>query len=214
MTIADFMYECGIIPVIAIEKAEYSLPLGQALIDGGLPIAEITFRTEAALQAIDVIASTYPEIVTGAGSVLSIEQAKAAIDHGAKFIVSPGLNTHIVDWCLEGNIPVFPGVVTPSEIMLAVERGLSILKYFPAEVMGGLKVLKAVAAPFPGLKFIPTGGITAANLAAYLEMSVIHACGGSWLVDKKLMREDHFDEIERLVKEAVSIVSSVKDGHV
>ena len=202
----------GVVPVVAIERSEDAVELGRALLAGGLPCAEITFRTAAAEEAIRRISSSLPEIIIGAGTVLSVDQANRAISAGAQFIVSPGFNQKVVDWCLQNEIPVTPGVVTPTEIDMALDRELKILKFFPAEAMGGIATLKAIAAPYGGVKFIPTGGINPKNLADYLSLPAVHACGGSWLVTSKLISAGEFAEITRLAEEALAIVRQVRGG--
>jgi len=202
--------EFGVIPVVAIEDAQDAVPLGQALIDGGLPCAEITFRTAAAAQAITALAQNLPQLLVGAGTVLNVEQANQAVEAGAKFIVSPGFDPFVVDWCIENEVPVMPGVATPTEISMALNRELNILKFFPAEVAGGIRALKAISGPFVGVKFVPTGGINPENLPAYLGLPAVHACGGSWLVKRNLISAGKFDEITRLTKEAVEIVRRMR----
>lgn len=209
-TMIEELSRNGVVPVVIIDNAENAEPLGEALLAGGLPCAEITFRTSAARDAIQSMATAFPEMNVGAGTVLSVDQAKQAVDAGAKFIVSPGIDVNVVDWCLQNNIPIFPGVLTPTEVNLALSRGLEVLKFFPAEAAGGLKLLKAIAAPFVDVKFIPTGGITADNLAAYLSLPMVIACGGSWIVEKKLLVNKEFDTITRLVVEAIAIVNQLK----
>jgi 2-dehydro-3-deoxyphosphogluconate aldolase/(4S)-4-hydroxy-2-oxoglutarate aldolase len=199
------------VPVVKIERDEDAVDLGRALLAGGLPCAEITFRTEAAEEAIRRISSSLPEIVLGAGTVLSVDQADRAVSAGAQFIVSPGFNQKVVDWCLRNQIPVTPGVATPTEIDMALDVGLNILKFFPAEAMGGLATLKAIAAPYVGVKFIPTGGINLDNLGDYLAHPSVHCCGGSWLVKASLITAGRFDEITQLAREAVSVVRQVRD---
>ena len=210
MEVLEIARMFGLLTVIELQNAQDAVPLGRALLDGGLGVAEITFRTAAAAEAIHTMASTYPEILVGAGSVIQIEQAERALTAGASFIVSAGFNPALVDWCIANNIPTLPGIATPSEIIQGVVRGLKVLKFFPAEVMGGVSGLKAVSAPFPGMKFVPTGGVSPSNLAEYLRQPNIPACGGSWLVNKKLIAEGRFDEITRLTREAVSIIKEVK----
>jgi len=197
--------QLGIIPVVSIEQVESAIPLAEALLTGGLPCAEITFRTAAAEPAIRAISKTFPEILVGAGTVLNEEQAERAVHAGAKFIVSPGFSPAVVNYCLGRNIHVFPGVCTPTDIILALEAGLHILKFFPAEAFGGLKTLKALSPPFPNVEFIPTGGISAANLQEYLRFKKVLACGGSWMVKSELITEGKFDEIKSLTEEAVAI---------
>lgn len=200
----------GVVPVVKIERAEDAVELGRALLAGGLPCAEITFRTAAAEEAIRQIASNLPEVIVGAGTVLSVEQADRAVSAGARFIVSPGFNQKVVDWCLQNEIPVTPGVLTPTEIDMALYRGLDILKFFPAEAMGGIATLKAISAPYGSVKFIPTGGINQNNLADYLALPSVHCCGGSWLVKTHLISAGKFDEITRLTREAMSVVRRVR----
>lgn len=200
----------GIFPVVELQDAADAIPLGQALLDGGLPIVEVTYRTDAASEAIKRITSTYKQMLVGAGSVVHVSQAEDAISSGAQFIVAAGFNPELVDWCIGKGVPVIPGVATPSEITMGVLRELKVLKFFPAEVMGGINGLKAISAPFPGMKFIPMGGISAANMAQYLSMPMVHACGGSWLVSKSLIAQKNFDEIRRLTQEAISIVKKVR----
>jgi 2-dehydro-3-deoxyphosphogluconate aldolase/(4S)-4-hydroxy-2-oxoglutarate aldolase len=197
--------QLALMPVVKIENAEHATQLAEALVAGGLPRAEITFRTEAAEEAIGRIASAFPEIVLGAGTVLSVDQAERAVDAGAQFIVAPGFNPKVVDWCLEHGVPVTPGVATATEIEMALDKGLDILKFFPAEALGGVRMLKAMAGPYGGVKFIPTGGINAGNLAGYLELPMVHACGGSWLAPSKLISAEAFDEITRVAREAVAV---------
>lgn len=202
--------ELGVVPVVAIDDAANAAPLGAALLAGGLPCAEITFRTAAAADAIRALADAYPDMLVGAGTVLSVEQAQQAASAGARFIVSPGFDAAVVDWCLSNGLPVTPGVVTPSEITAALNKGLQVLKFFPAEAMGGLKVLKAIGGPYKTVKFIPTGGINRDNLAEYLSHPIVHACGGSWLVKSHLIAAGDFDEITRRTAEAVEIARQAR----
>ena len=208
--ILERLGDFGVVPVVSIDRAEDAIRLGQALLDGGLACAEITFRTAAAEEAIQRIASELPNILVGAGTVLSRDQAEKAVAAGARFIVSPGFDPRVVDWCLEHSIPVTPGVATPTEINMALDKGLHILKFFPAQALGGVATLKAIAAPYRGVKFIPTGGVNAKNLADYLSLPMVHVCGGSWLVKSKLISAGEFAEITRLVQEAVAIVHQVR----
>ena len=210
--ILETLGHLGVVPVVKIERADEAVPLGKALIAGGLPCAEITFRTSAAEEAIRRIASELPEVVIGAGTVLSVEQAEKAVAAGARYIVSPGFDPKVVDWCLTHDVAVTPGVATPTEINMALDKGLKILKFFPAEALGGLKTLKALAAPYGDVKFIPTGGINSKNLADYLSLPAVHACGGSWLVTSKLISAGEFAEITRLAEEARGIVRQVREG--
>lgn len=194
-----------IIPVIAIDNALHADPLGDALVEAGLPIAEITFRTEAATEAIQIM-SKKERIVVGAGTVLNIDQAQKAMDCGASFIVSPGFNPKVVSYCLKKKVPVYPGVSNPTDIEMALDHGLEVVKFFPAEACGGLKLLNAMSAPYHMMKFIPTGGIVPSNLLAYLQHSKVPACGGSWMVTSKLIADQCFEDITRLAREAVAIV--------
>ena len=205
-TIYDRIYETGIIPVIKIEDAANAVPLAKALIDGGLPAAEITFRTSAAADAIKAITEAFPDMVVGAGTVLNAEQADAAKAAGAQFIVSPGLNPEVVKWCQAHEVPVIPGIVTPTEMEQAIGLGLTMVKFFPAEPAGGLKYIRAIAAPYTMMKFMPTGGINPQNVREYLAYDRIAACGGSWMVKNTMIENNEFDRIEELVKEAVEIV--------
>jgi 2-dehydro-3-deoxyphosphogluconate aldolase/(4S)-4-hydroxy-2-oxoglutarate aldolase len=202
----------GLIPVVAIENAQDAPKLGQALLDGGLPCAEITFRTAAAEEAIRLMTTECPDILVGAGTVLSVEQAQQAVAAGAQYLVSPGFDAEIVDWCLTNSVPITPGVVTPTEVAMALKKGLSVLKFFPAEAAGGIKLLKSIAAPYGQVKFVPTGGINAKNLANYLSLPMVHACGGSWMVTKQLIAEGKFDEIAALTREAVTIAQQIRQG--
>jgi 2-dehydro-3-deoxyphosphogluconate aldolase / (4S)-4-hydroxy-2-oxoglutarate aldolase len=196
----------GIIPVVRIEKATDAFPLGKALCEGGLPLAEITFRTAAAEEVIRTLTERMPELIVGAGTVLTTEQAGKAIRAGASFIVSPGFNPKIVSFCREQGVPVIPGVNSPTQIEAAMECGLGVMKFFPAEESGGTAFLKAIAAPYEGIRFIPTGGINAANLISYLSLKNVIACGGSWMVKTELISAGNFEEITELTREAVRIL--------
>jgi len=202
--------DLGLVPVVKIERVEDAVDLARALLAGGLPCAEITFRTEAAEEAIRQISSRLPDMLVGAGTVLSVDQAERAVSAGAQFIVFPGFNQKVVEWCLENEIPVTPGVVTPTEIEMARDRGLEILKFFPAEAMGGIATLKAIGAPYGDVKFVPTGGINRDNLADYLALPNVHCCGGSWLVKANLISAGKFDEITQLTQDAMSLVRKVR----
>jgi 2-dehydro-3-deoxyphosphogluconate aldolase/(4S)-4-hydroxy-2-oxoglutarate aldolase len=208
--ILDTLGRMGVVPVVKIERVEDAVDLGKALSAGGLPCIEITFRTEAAEEAIRRIASNLPDVILGAGTVRSVDQAQRAVSAGAKFVVSPGLNEKVVDWCLNNGVIVTPGVVTPTEIEMATDKGLNILKFFPSEAMGGIKTLKAISAPYAGVKFMPTGGITRDNLADYLAVPSVHCCGGSWLVKADLIAGGKFEEITQLAQDAVSVVRQVR----
>jgi 2-dehydro-3-deoxyphosphogluconate aldolase/(4S)-4-hydroxy-2-oxoglutarate aldolase len=193
-----------LVPVIALDRAQDAAPLADALIAGGLPVAEVTFRTAAAESAIREM-SRRAEMLVGAGTVLNVDTVKKAIDAGAKFIVSPGFSEKVVTYCLENKIPVTPGCVTPTEIQMALEHGITTVKFFPAEAVGGIKTLKAFAAPFGQVRFIPTGGITESNLADYLSFAPVIACGGSWMVTKELLAAGDFAKITAITATAVAM---------
>jgi 2-dehydro-3-deoxyphosphogluconate aldolase/(4S)-4-hydroxy-2-oxoglutarate aldolase len=199
----------GVIPVVAIENEKDAMQLAEALIDGGLPCAEITFRTAAAAGAIRIMAKR-GDILVGAGTVLKVDQVKAAIDAGARFIVAPGFNPKVVGYCVENNITVTPGIATPSDIEAALDFGLDVFKFFPAEAFGGLNTLKAMSGPFGAVKFIPTGGINTANLCEYLKFSKVLACGGTWVAKTALISEGKFGEILKNAREAVALVKTLK----
>ena len=206
----DEFRKIGIVPVVVLDDAKDAVPLAKALTEGGLPCAEVTFRTAAAADVIKNMVDAYPDILVGAGTVLTTEQVDRAVEAGAKFIVSPGLNPEVVQYCLDRDIPVTPGTQTPSEMEQAMTLGLDFVKFFPAEPAGGLKMIKAVAAPYVNLTFMPTGGINAGNVRDYLAYDRIVACGGSWMVPKKLVNEGKFDEITTLVAEAAAIVKEIR----
>lgn len=200
----------GVVPVVVLEDAKDALPLADALTEGGLPCAEVTFRTQAAEESIRQMTQRYPDMLIGAGTVLTIDQVNRAVDAGAKFIVSPGFDPEIVDFCLEKNIPVFPGCITPSEVAQAVKRGLRIVKFFPAAQFGGVSTIQALAAPYTMVKFMPTGGVNAKNLKDYLTCGKILCCGGSWMVNASLIKEGKFEQILEMTKEAVALVKSIR----
>ena len=204
-TALEKVMKMKIVPVVAIHDADHSEALADALIEGGLPCAEITFRTAAAPDAIRTMAKR-GDVLVGAGTVLTVDQVKQAVDAGATFMVAPGVNPKVVGFCRERNIPIVPGVATPTEIETALDLGLNILKYFPAEAFGGLETLKAISAPYSGVKFIPTGGINSSNLMAYLKHPKVEACGGSWMVKSALIDAGRFDKITSLTREAVNLV--------
>ncbi|MBD5473248.1 MAG: bifunctional 4-hydroxy-2-oxoglutarate aldolase/2-dehydro-3-deoxy-phosphogluconate aldolase [Lachnospiraceae bacterium] len=202
--------ELGIVPVVVLQDIKDAKPLAQALCEGGLPCAEVTFRTEAAEESIRIMTEAFPQMLVGAGTVLTKAQVDAAVEAGAKFIVSPGFDPEIVDYCLEKQIPVFPGCITPSEIAQAVKRGLRVVKFFPAEQFGGVAAIKALSAPYVGLKFMPTGGVSAANLKDYFGCKSIIACGGSWMVKGDLIASGKFDEIRQMTAEAVKLAGEIR----
>ena len=206
-TIYDRIYETGIIPVIKIEDAANAVPLAQALIDGGLPAAEITFRTAAAADAIKAITEAFPDMVVGAGTVLNAEQADAAKAAGAQFIVSPGLNPNTVKHCQKIGVPILPGCSNPSDIETAIELGLDIVKFFPAEVNGGLPAIKALSAPYHMMQFMPTGGVNPQNVKEYLSFDKVLACGGTWMVKDALINAGEFDKIKEMTREAIELVT-------
>ena len=206
----DKIKSFGVIPVVVLENAEDAKPLAEALVRGGLPVAEVTFRTAAAKESIRIMSENYPEMLVGAGTVLSCKQVDEAVEAGARFIVTPGFDEEVVDYCLSKDIPVFPGVITPTEVTMAVKKGLKVVKFFPASQFGGLKTIKALSAPFGMVKFMPTGGIDASNLSEYLSSDKIVACGGSRMVKGDLVKAKEFDKIEALTKEAVELVKKIR----
>ena len=210
MNVTETIQKMGVVPVVVLNDAKDATPLAKALCEGGLPCAEVTFRTDAAEESIRIMTTEFPEMFVGAGTVLTVEQVDRAVAAGAKFIVSPGFDPEIVDYCLSKEIPVFPGCITPSEVSQAVKRGLKVVKFFPAEQFGGVATIKALAAPFTGVKFMPTGGVNAKNLESYLSCDKIVACGGSWMVKGDLVKAGKFDEIKALVEEAVQLVASIR----
>lgn len=200
----------GIVPVIVLNNAADAVPLAESLVSGGLPCAEVTFRTDAAEESIRAIAKNFPQMLVGAGTVLTTEQVDRALDAGAKFIVSPGLNPKVVEHCMKKGVPITPGIMTPTELEVALGFGLDVVKFFPAENAGGLKMIKAMSAPYTMMRFMPTGGITAANVREYLACDKILACGGSWMVKSDLVSAGNFAEIERLSREASAIVRETR----
>ena len=203
--------EIGIVPVVVLDDAKDAEPLARALCEGGLPCAEVTFRTSAAAESIRIMSEKFPEMLVGAGTVLTTEQVDQAVEAGAKFIVSPGLNPRVVKYCVEKGIPVTPGCANPSDVEQAIECGLDVVKFFPAEQAGGLAYIKAIAAPYVGMKFMPTGGINAKNVRDYLAYDRILACGGSWMVKGDLVKAGKFDEIKALTEEAVKLAAQIRN---
>ncbi len=208
------MYEIGIIPVIAMEDANLAVPLANALVKGGIPAAEVTFRTAAGEEAIRQMAANCPEILVGAGTILNVEQAQRAVNAGAKFIVSPGFNQEVVDWCVENDVPIFPGCVNASDMTRACNSGLEIVKFFPAEASGGLNMIKNLAPVFPKLSFMPTGGVNTKNLLSYLNYDRIIGCGGTWMVKKDLIEGQKWDEITAICKDAVKTMLGFYVKHI
>ena len=210
LVVLQLMKKSGVIPVVVLDDTAKALPTANALLAGGVSVMEITFRTAAAAGSIKAVSENCPEMLVGAGTVVTLDQCKQALECGAKFIVSPGFDPEVVSWCVERNIPITPGCVTPTEIMTAMKLGLNVVKFFPAGVYGGLKAMKALAAPFGGVKFIPTGGVDAKNLKEYLEAPFVHAVGGSWLCPKKEIAAGNFDAVTALCREASEIVKEVR----
>lgn len=210
LVVLQLMKKSGVIPVVVLDDTAKALTTANALLAGGVSVMEITFRTAAAADSIKTVSENCPEMLVGAGTVVTLDQCKQALECGAKFIVSPGFDPEVVSWCVERNIPITPGCVTPTEIMAAMELGLNVVKFFPAGVYGGLKAMKALSAPFGGIKFIPTGGVDAKNLKEYLEAPFVHAVGGSWLCPKKEIAAGNFDAVTALCREASEIVKEVR----
>ncbi len=200
----------GIVPVVKLNDVNKAVPLCQALMQGGIDVAEITFRTECAAEVIKTISTNCPDMLVGAGTVLNVEQAQKAIDAGAKFIVCPGCLPEVIDFCNEKGVAILPGCVTPSEIMVALSKGLKVVKFFPAAEFGGIKTMKALSAPFAQVKFMPTGGINLENLSEFVSNKFIVACGGTYMVKEDLINNENYDEITRLSKLSTDIIKGVK----
>ena len=200
--VLEKIQKIGIVPVVVLDDAKDAAPLAKALCEGGLPCAEVTFRTAAAEESIRIMAKEFPDMLVGAGTVLTTEQVDRAVNAGAKFIVSPGLNPEVVKYCVNKGIPVTPGTSNPSDVEMAISLGLDVVKFFPAEAAGGINMIKAMAAPYTQMKFMPTGGINAKNINSYLAFDKILACGGSWMVKKDLVAAGEFDKIRDLTKAA------------
>lgn len=209
MDLIQEFYKTGVVPVVVIDDAKDAVPTAQALLAGGVNVMEITFRTAAAPDAIKVVAENCPDMIVGAGTIVTLEQCKKAVDCGAKFIVSPGFDEEVAKWCVAQELLIIPGCVTPTEIMAAMELGLKILKFFPANVYGGLKGMKALSGPFGGVKFVPTGGVSGDNLSEYIAAPFIHAVGGSWLCAKSDISAGNFEKITKLCREARETVAAV-----
>ena len=203
-------HELGVVPVVVLDDAKDAEALGKALCDGGLPVAEVTFRTAAAEESIRIMASKFPDMLVGAGTVLTVDQAKRAVAAGAKFIVSPGFNAKVVKYCVDNGIPVTPGIQTPTEIEMALEFGLKVVKFFPAEAAGGLKMIKALAGPYVNTYFMPTGGINLKNAPDYLSYEKIWAVGGSWIAKKDDISAGNFEKIKLNAEEAVALVKAIR----
>jgi 2-dehydro-3-deoxyphosphogluconate aldolase/(4S)-4-hydroxy-2-oxoglutarate aldolase len=205
--------QIGIVPVVTISNLGDAEPLVRSLADGGVPVIEVMLRSAKALKAIELIAKSVPDVLLGAGTVLNVEQARAALDAGAQFIVSPGCNKSVVEFCLAKNVVVLPGVVTPTELATALDLGVSTVKFFPAQAAGGVGYLKAISAPFPDAKFVPTGGIDESNMLAYVGLPSVLAVGGSWMVKQELITQHRFDEIIAITERNVRLIMSVKMDH-
>lgn len=210
MNTIEIIRKCGIVPVIALDSVEDAVPLARALVAGGINVAEVTFRTAAAEESIARISKEVPEMLVGAGTVLTIEQVEKAVRAGAKFIVSPGSDVDVIRKAKKLNVIMLPGVVTPTEIIIGLKEGLEIFKFFPAGNYGGLKTIKSLAGPFNKITFIPTGGVSTANMTEYLEFNKIEAVGGSWMCPKDLINAGNWNEITKLSKEAVEIFHKVR----
>ena len=214
MDVLSRLAAAGVVPVVVLDKAEDAVPTAKAMAAGGIDVMEITFRTAAAADSIRAVAAEVPEVLVGAGTVMNLEQCKLAVECGAKFIVSPGYDEEIVAWCVENGVAVTPGCVTPTEIMAALKHGLKVLKFFPANVYGGLSAIKALSGPFVGLKFIPTGGVNQQNLGEFVSNPSIHAVGGSWVCPKADIAAHNFDKITQLCAEARRGVMGFELAHV
>ena len=214
MTALERLYNAAVVPVVVLDDAADAVPTAKALLAGGVDVMEITFRTAAAADSIAAVAKECPDMLVGAGTVITLEQCKKAVTCGAKFIVSPGYNDEVVSWCVENNVAITPGCVTPTEIMAAMSHGLKVVKFFPANVYGGLTAMKSLAGPFGGIKFIPTGGVNDKNLAEYISAPFIHAVGGSWLCAKADIAAHNFDKITSLCKEARRTALGFEIAHV
>ena len=214
MSVSRAFAEVGIVPVVELRDADDAAPLLDALTAGGCAIAEITLRTDAGIQAISGLRRSHPEALIGAGTVLTPEAAERVVEAGARFVVSPATNHDVIAFCRSAGVPVFPGATTPTEVDSAVRAGAEAVKFFPAEAMGGIPVLKALAGPFRDVSFVPTGGINASNLADYLHLPNVLACGGTWMVAPVLLAERSFDRIEALTREAVEIAANAQAGAV
>ena len=200
----------GVVPVVVLDRVEDALPVADVLVKGGLPSAEVTFRTACAADAIHEMSEKCPELLVGAGTVLTLEQARRAVDAGARYVVSPGYNMEVVDWCLANEVPVLPAGDTPTAVTALVNRGLEVTKFFPAAQYGGLGTIKALASVFVGHRVMPTGGVSADNLREYLECSAILACGGTWMVKPELIRAGEFDRMLELTREAAELVREIR----
>lgn len=209
-TFYEKLEQLGIVPVVVLEKVEDAAPLAHALMAAGMASAEVTFRTACAAECIAAMAEAEPDMCVGAGTVLTVEQVERAVAAGAQFIVSPGYNEDVVRHCIEIDVPVLPGTVSPSEVTAAANHGLTVTKFFPAAQYGGLSTIKALAAPFVGHRFMPTGGVSTANVEEYLSCPSIIACGGTWMVKPELFADGDFSEVQRIATEAMEAVHRVR----
>lgn len=214
MDVLERLQNAGVVPVVVIEDVKNAVPTAQAMLAGDIDVMEITFRTAAAADSIKAVKEQCPAMLVGAGTIITLEQCKKAVENGAEFIVSPGFNREVVSWCVDNGIAIVPGCVTPTEIMAAMELGLKVVKFFPANVYGGLTAMKSLSGPFGGIKFIPTGGVSASNLAEFISASFIHAVGGSWVCPKADISAGNYEKITALCKEARQIMLGFEVAHI
>ena len=210
MKVLDRLHGCGVVPVVVLDDVKDAVATAKALLAGGVDVMEITFRTAAAADSIKAVAENCPDMLVGAGTVITLDQCKKAVECGAKFIVSPGFDEEVVRWCVERSVPITPGCVTPSEIMAAMKLGLTVVKFFPAGVYGGLSAMKALSGPFGGIKFIPTGGVNSHNIGEFIAAPFIHAVGGSWVCPKADIAAGNFERITELCKQARTAIQEVR----
>lgn len=210
MKVLDRLHGCGVVPVMVLDDVKDAVATAKALLAGGVDVMEITFRTAAAADSIKAVAESCPDMLVGAGTVITLDQCKQAVECGAKFIVSPGFDEEVVRWCVERSVPITPGCVTPSEIMAAMKLGLTVVKFFPAGVYGGLSAMKALSGPFGGIKFIPTGGVNSHNIGEFIAAPFIHAVGGSWVCPKADIAAGNFEKITTLCKQARTAIQEVR----
>ena len=210
MKVLDRLHGCGVVPVVVLDDAKDAVSAAKALLAGGVDVMEITVRTAAAADSIKAVAENCPDMLVGAGTVITFDQCKQAVECGAKFIVSPGFDEEAVRWCVERSVPITPGCVTPSEIMAAMKQGLTVVKFFPAGVYGGLSAMKALSGPFGGIKFIPTGGVNSHNIGEFIAAPFIHAVGGSWVCPKADIAAGNFERITELCKQARTAIQEVR----
>lgn len=210
MDVLKRLADSGIVPVVVLEEAKDAVPTARALLAGGVDVMEITFRTAAARDSIAAVARECPGMLVGAGTVISLEQCRTAVEAGAKFVVSPGLHPAVVQWCTKQGVAVIPGCVTPTEITAALELGLKVVKFFPANVYGGLKAMKALSGPFGGVKFIPTGGVNADNVGEYIAAPFVHGVGGSWVCAQSDIARGNFENITRLCLQARQAIAAAR----